>query len=90
VNLDETKDVFRIAEVATDALKTLRALATRVEPDKAQDALQLIAAIVEALQEGFEGKTTPDVVEAELKALTARAAALVTGQELHDKFDTGD
>jgi hypothetical protein len=88
VTLDAT-DVSQMFMATNDALKMLRAL-TAVEPDKTQDALQLIATIVDSLQEGFDGKTTPEIVEAELKALTTRAAALIPNRQLHDKFDTGD
>lgn len=85
----DAADVSQMVAATNGALKMLRALAT-VDLDKTQDALQLIALIVESLQEGFDGKTSPEIVEAELKALTPRAAALIANRQLHDKFDTGD
>jgi hypothetical protein len=78
-----TSDSLKAVEIALGALKTIRAL-TRVGPDKAQDALQTINAIIETVQEGLDGKTTPDVVEAELKALAGDTT-------IADKFDnSGD
>jgi hypothetical protein len=76
-------DVLRATEIAIDALKMIQAL-TRVGPDKALDALQTISAIIATVQEGLDGKTTPDVVEAELKALAGDTT-------IADKFDnSGD
>jgi hypothetical protein len=80
------RDILKATEIALGALKTIQAL-TRVGPDKAQDALQTIAAIIVTVQDGLDGSTTPDVVEAELKALMN-----VENDDtaVADKFDNGD
>jgi hypothetical protein len=66
----DAQDVLRMTEIAVKTLKTIQAL-TQVVPDKAQDALLTINAIIRTLQDGLDGKTTPDIVEAELNALTS-------------------
>ena len=75
-------DSLKAVEIALGTLKTIRAL-TRVGPDKAQDALQTIHAIIVTLQDGLAGKTTPDIVEAELRAL-------VNVVDIADKVDSDD
>jgi hypothetical protein len=79
----DAQDVLKATEIALGALKMIQTL-TQVGPDKAQDALQTINAIIETLHEGLDGKTTPDVVEAELRALMGSDITVA------DKFDHGD
>ena len=80
----DPEDFLRARDIAIGALRTIQAL-TRVDPDKAQDALQTINAIIATLHDGLDGKTTPEVVEAELKALVN-----IIENDIHDKFDPGD
>ena len=80
----EAQNAQKATEIAIGALKTIRDL-TRVSGDKAQDALQTIGAIIESLLDGLSGKTTPDVVEAELRALVSAMATDING-----KFDSSD
>ena len=73
----------KATEIAIGALPAIRDL-TRVSGDKAQDALQTIAAIIESLLDGLSGKTAPDVVEAELQALVSAVVAT----DVNSKFDS--
>jgi hypothetical protein len=84
---DQAKDALKMSEIAISALESIQDLTT-VGVDKAPDALQTIGAIVGSLLEGFAGKTTPDVVEAELHALVSRATSAET--RIDEKFDHGD
>jgi len=78
-------DRIRAIEIAVDTLPAIQAL-TRVSPDKAQDALQTICSIIETLQEGIDGRTSPEVVQAEIAAFIGDFD-LPTG--IHNKFDAG-
>lgn len=80
---DQAKDALKMREIAVNALESIQDLTT-VGVDRAPDALQTIGLIVGSLLEGFAGKTTPDIVEAELRALASRP------QSLDEKFDHGD
>lgn len=77
-------DIERAREIAIGSLRIIQAL-TRVGPDKAQDALQTIAAIIVTVQDGLDGSSSPEIVEAELQALVN-----FTEDAVHDKFDPSD
>jgi hypothetical protein len=64
------EDFLRARDIAIGTLRTIQAL-TQVGPDKAQDALQTINAVIDTLHDGLDGKTPLDIVEAELKALVS-------------------
>lgn len=90
-SFDSAKDALKMLGVALDGLETIQKL-TNVGGDRAGEALTAISLVVEALQEGFTGKTSPDVVHAQLKAhQDAIAAGDIAAQAaLHDKFDKGN
>ena len=81
------EDGRRARDIAIATLKIIQAL-TRVGPDKAQDALLTINAIVETLYEGLDGRTTLDIVEAELKALVSPVEN--DAFSVADQFDNSD
>lgn len=80
------EDTLSMLSTTLVGLETIQKL-TNVGGDKAAEALTAIAAIVDALKEGFEQRTTPDLVLAQLKthedALAAGDAA--AQQAIHDK-----
>ena len=83
------KDALRMAALGVDGLQLIQNL-TSVGGDKAEAALKAIDAIVQSLQDGFDGTTTPDVVATELDVLRTRLAqndeaALA---RLRERFDT--
>jgi hypothetical protein len=86
---DRAQDALKATEIAIGTLRTIQAL-TRVGPDKAQDALLTINAIVDVLQEGLDGRTSPEVVEAELQALVGDLDLETATRDIDDKFDAGD
>jgi hypothetical protein len=88
--MQDPEDFLRARDIAIGALRTIQAL-TQVGPDKAQDALQVIGAIIQTLYDGLNGKTTPDIVEAELKALADIRDREVSKQPkpVDERFDPG-
>lgn len=79
-------DRIRAVEIVVDTLPAIQNL-TRVGPDNAHDALLMIHAIVETLQEGLDGKTSPEVVQAEIAAILSDQTAATS--DIQDKFDPG-
>lgn len=67
------KDALKMADVAIDALSMIRGL-TKVGGDKTASALAAVGAIVDTLQDGLAGKTSPEIIAAELDALIRRIA----------------
>lgn len=77
------RDALKMIEVAIDGLEVVRDL-TRVPSDCTLEAMQAIGATIGSLHDGFTGKTTPDVVREELRAIRERFPRTVD-----DKFDSG-
>ena len=67
---ETTKKALRMAEVAIDGLEVIQGM-TKVGGDKAADALRAIGAVIDVLQEGFDGKATSDDVANQLDVLRA-------------------
>lgn len=67
------KDILKIAAVAIDGLDVIQGL-TGIGGDKADASLAAIARIVRSLRDGYDGKTTPEIVASELAAIKHQAA----------------
>lgn len=80
------EDKLRATEIAIEALQTIQKL-TCIGPDRTQDALLTIRAIVVTVCEGLDGKTSPEVVAAELAALVSDFD--LNMDAVHNKFDAG-
>lgn len=72
------------------ALDTIRAFA-RMDTDRPHDVLQTVEVMLASLQDGLSGKTTPDVLAAELAALVDVHGREVSKQPkpIDDRFDLG-
>ena len=68
------KDALKMAGLAVGQLGLIQALTT-IGGGGAGLALSAIGKIVEALQGGFDGKTTPEMVEADLAKLLGQIAS---------------
>jgi hypothetical protein len=77
------RDALKMIEVSVDGLEVIRDL-TQVQPEHLGDAMRAVAATVNSLHDGFTGKTTPDVVREELRAIRERFPRTVDS-----KFDPG-
>lgn len=77
------RDALKMIDVSVDGLEVIRDL-TQMSPEHAGDAMHAIAATVGSLHDGFTGKTTPDVVREELRAIRERFPRTVDS-----KFDPG-
>ena len=80
----EAKDAFA-------ALDTIRAFA-RQDTDHPQDVLQTVEIMLASLQDGLTGKTTPDVLAAELAALVdvhGRESSKRPRTPVDERFDPG-
>lgn len=88
---DRAKDVFRMASIMIDGLEVIQGL-TKIGGTRAAEALQAIDKIVLALHDGLDGKTTPDIVESEVKALRQAFATKDAAAEarLRSRFDNSD
>lgn len=85
----DAKDVLRTTMVVIDALDTLQMVA-RTYTDRPDDALQTIDVMIESLRDGLAGRTTPDVLAAEVRALLEQIAnEHPTRPTLDSKFDPG-
>lgn len=76
------RDALKMIDVSVDGLEVIRDL-SQVHPDGMADAMRAIAATVGSLHDGFMGKTTPDVVREELRAIRERFPTV------DSKFDPG-
>lgn len=87
-NWDSARKALTMIAVAIDGLEAIEKL-THLGGPKADAALAATRAAVVALREGFDGKTDPAIVLAQIKALhddlaKNDAEALAA---LHEKFD---
>lgn len=79
------------AKDALAALDTIRAFA-RTDTDRPQDVLQTVEVMLASLQDAFTGKTTPEVLAAELAALVdvhGREVSKRPRTPIDEKFDPG-
>jgi hypothetical protein len=83
------KDALKIAGLAVGQLGLIQSL-TKVGGTAAGQALGAIGAIVNALQSGFDGHTTPEQVEANLAELLKQIAIndAIADAALADRFRT--
>lgn len=83
-----TKDALKVAGYAIDALQLIQSL-TKVGGDKAAKALEAIDKVVATVNDGLDGRTSPEIVARDLDAL--RAALLnndaEADRELREKFE---
>jgi len=72
------------------ALETIRAFA-RTDTDRPADVLQTVEVMLASLQDALAGKTTPDVLTAELAALVDVHGREVSKQpkSVDERFDPG-
>ena len=87
---DSAKDALKMLDATVEGLETIQKL-TNVGGSRAGEALTAISLVIEVLLEGFAGKTSPDVVRAQLKThLDAISAGDDAAQKaIHDRFDGG-
>lgn len=85
------KDALRMAAIAIDGLEVIQSL-TQVGGPSATAALAAIDKIVSALRDGFDGKTAPEIVAHEIKALHATLAAddAEADEIIRKRLDTAD
>jgi len=84
---DKAREALDMIKVAIDGLEAIEKL-THIGGPKADAALAATRAAVVALREGFDGKTEPSIVLAQIDALHDALAAndAEALQALHDKF----
>lgn len=82
------RDALQTTLVVVDALDTLQQIA-RTYTNRPEDALQTIDVMIDSLRDGLAGKTSPDVLKAELQAL-AEQIANEQRRAIDGKFDPGD
>ncbi|MDB4955845.1 MAG: hypothetical protein JWO36_3414 [Myxococcales bacterium] len=73
------------------ALDTIRTFA-RTDPDRSQDVLQTVEVMLASLQDALTGKTSPDMLAAELAALVdvhGRAVSKRFLTPIDERFDPG-
>jgi len=89
MSFDAARDALKMGEALIEGLATIQKL-TQIGGDRTGEALTAISLVIETLEEGFSGKTSPDVVMAQLKAhQDALAAGDAAAQKaIHDQFDT--
>ncbi len=88
--LPENKDeAFDMAELAVDGLNAIALSVGGATAVTAGGVLTVVRVILATLEEGFEGKITPERVREELKKLTDNLAVNDTAADaaLADKFE---
>jgi aspartate/glutamate racemase len=86
---DKAHDALNMMKAAVHGLGVIGSISKTV--GKAESALEAIQNIVEAIHEGLDGKTSSEVVLAEIEATRVALAANDehADQVLHDKFPGG-
>ncbi len=68
--MSTAKEGLKMAAVAIDSLEVIQGL-TQVGGPGMAAALQAINKVIAAVREGLDGKTSPEIVEDNIKSLTA-------------------
>lgn len=71
---DKARQALKMFDTTIHGLESIQEL-TKVGGDKAHDALVLVDAIVTALLDGFNAKTTPETTHFEIQAIRERFAS---------------